>query len=131
MHLNYSNLLIFGRQNVYLVYMQSLYPSYVRAFEKCSQAALENRAFFKTITPFALIISEKANELIRRASLNPQIDLPKLQKEIFELGSEYIHQFADIVRKKDKVVDSAWFLRTCDPKSISKAITLILETRSM
>ena len=111
--------------------MQSFYLSYVRAFVKCCQAAFDNKENFKTITPFALIISDKANELIRRAALNSEIDLPRLQKEIFELGSGYIHQFADIVRMKDKVGDHAWFLKSCDPKAISKAITGILEAPSL
>jgi len=116
---------------VYLVQVQPLYLSYVRAFVKSSRAALDNRSSFKTITPFALIISDKANELVKRAALNSDLDLAKLQKEIFQLGSQYIHQLAHMIRMNDRTGDAAWFLKTCDPKAISKAITRILETSSL
>lgn len=92
--------------------MKLLYPYYVKAFVKCSQSAIENRESYKTISPFALLLSDKANELVRRAELNSSIDCPKLQKEIFELGSEYIRQFADTARMKNKMGANGWVLET-------------------
>lgn len=102
--------------------MKSHYIYYIKAFVKCSQTAFDNRRLFKTITPFALIISDKANELIRRATLNSDIDLPNLQKEIFELGSKYIRQFADHVSMMDTIGGDGWLLKICNPKDIFKRI---------
>ena len=102
--------------------MKSFYPSYIRAFVKYSQDAFSNRVFFKTITPFALVISDKANQLVRRAALNPDIDLPKLQNEIFELGSEYIHQFAGMLRMKNRMEASSCLLKSKGYNAIANAI---------
>jgi len=46
------------------------------------------------------MISNKANELIQRASLNVRIDLVKLRKEIYDLGKEYIHKFGEALKHK-------------------------------
>ena len=78
--------------------MKSFYQSYVRAFIKFAQSEFDNSRFLKTLSRFALIISEKANELIARAAKNSRIDLEKLQKEIFQLGNEFMHKFADKLR---------------------------------
>lgn len=79
--------------------MKSFHKSYIRAFVKFAQSAIDNRTF-KTLSRYAIMISNKANELIQRASLNVRIDLEKLRKEIYDLGKEYIHKFGEELRHK-------------------------------
>ena len=79
--------------------MKSFHKSYIRAFVKFDQSAIDNRTF-KTLSRYAIMISNKANELIQRAALNPRVDLEKLRKEIYDLGKEYIHKFGEALKHK-------------------------------
>ena len=72
--------------------MHSFYKSYIRAFDKYADAALESKQLL-TITQFALMINLKANQLLQRATLNELVELPLLQKALFEGGRDYIHKF--------------------------------------
>ena len=80
--------------------MNTFYRSYIRAFVKFAQSALDNR-MVKTLSLYAIIISNKANELIQRAALNSHIELAKLRKEMFELGKEYVHKFGKVFKEKN------------------------------
>ena len=80
--------------------MKSFFPSYVRAFVKYAQAALDHRNFIRTLSRFAIIINIKANELIKRAGLNPRINTTKLRKEILAQAREFIRKFAELTRMK-------------------------------
>ncbi len=77
-----------------LLAMQSFNPSYLRCFVKSAQASLDKSSCYKEIVPFANSLNEKANQLLARASLNETVDIPKLQRDLFETGREYIKKFA-------------------------------------
>jgi len=80
--------------------VKSFLLSYVRAFVKYAQAALDHRHFIKTLSRFAIIINIKANELIKRAKLNPRINVTRLRKEILEQAKEFIRRFAELTRMR-------------------------------
>ncbi|MEO5997849.1 MAG: hypothetical protein ABIQ00_14310 [Chitinophagaceae bacterium] len=82
--------------------MKSDYQSYVKAFITFAQRTLDNQTFFKTLSRYAMIINEKAHQLIQKAALNSRVDLPKLRKEIYQLGVLYIHKFTERIRYRDK-----------------------------
>ena len=74
--------------------MFTIYLSYLRAFRKYANAQLNAATEFSQIGSYAAMITEKANELLRRAAQNIRINIAKLQREMFEAGSVYIKKFA-------------------------------------
>lgn len=76
-----------------LLLMIYFYPSYVRAFIKFADFHLFKSIAYLQIVIFAKLLTEKATQLVKRASLN-RIDACQLQKELFELGRNYINRFA-------------------------------------
>ena len=82
--------------------MNSLYPSYIRAFAKFSKAALDKRSSYKSLSRFAIVITLKANELVKRAELNRGIDSVKLHKEINKMARQYIRSFGEMSKKDIK-----------------------------
>ena len=79
--------------------MKSFYPSYIRAYKKSAQDAFENGGFYQTISQFALIITTKANELSKRAALNPRIDKKKLATEMLYIGEIYVLKYDGMIRQ--------------------------------
>ena len=73
--------------------MNSFDRSYLRCFVKSAQASLDKSTCYKEIVPYANSLNEKANQLLLRASFNKTVDIPKLQRNLFETGREYIKMF--------------------------------------
>lgn len=80
--------------------MKTFYKSYLRAFQKYDQSLLNEVPVIETITQYALVLNVKANQLLRRASLNEIINLAGFQKELFETGRDYVQKFSILLRKK-------------------------------
>ncbi len=66
----------------------------MRAFTRFADDALKTYRVNKDMLGFATALNEKANELIKRAALNPRVDHIGLQKELFETGRDYIRKIA-------------------------------------
>ncbi|MEJ7739654.1 MAG: hypothetical protein WKF97_19690 [Chitinophagaceae bacterium] len=80
--------------------MKSFYKTYVFEFQKCAQSSLDRVSLIKRLPRFANILNLKANQLLRQASSNNITGLPKLQKELFEMGRDYVQKFSLILRQK-------------------------------
>lgn len=66
----------------------------MRAFIKYAEEALQTYLGNRDMHGFAMALNEKANQLIKRASLNPEVDHVSLQKEMFETGRDYIRKIS-------------------------------------
>ena len=80
--------------------MKNFYKSYLRAFEKYAQTILTQYFIVRSITAYALALNLKAEHLLRRASLNKLINLQKFQKEMFEMGRDYVRTLAIMLSLK-------------------------------
>lgn len=74
--------------------------SYIKAYRKYASSLLNKCTRFIQIGKYAHFLTKKANELIQRAETNKEIDLPSLQKSMFEEGSNYIKKFSAKFRNK-------------------------------
>jgi GTP1/Obg family GTP-binding protein len=79
----------------YMEYVQSSIDKYFKiapdleSLEKMDSYYTE---FAEQLVKFSLDINKKANDLLNQASLS-QVNTAQLQKELFNIGKEYIQQF--------------------------------------
>lgn len=72
----------------------SFHLLYINSFLKFAQVSLENSIHYNEMVSYANCLNEKANKILVRASIYNDIDIQKLQRELFELGREYIRKFS-------------------------------------
>lgn len=76
--------------------MESNYQNYLNLFKKFSPYALGSIISFKGLSDYSTYINNKANEIISKAASDKTIDSSQLQKEIFQLGVDYVKIFASL-----------------------------------
>ena len=76
--------------------------SYLSEFRQYAQSSLDDIYWGKRMTRYALTLNLKANKLLRLATLNKVLNLPKLQTEMFEMGRDYVRKFGLLIMPKQK-----------------------------
>ena len=79
--------------------MSSIYFSYLKAFTKYADLKLKAFTSFQQIGSYAILLTEKAKKLYSRATLNKEIDIEQLIKDVTGIGSEYIKRFINKFKK--------------------------------
>lgn len=78
--------------------MESNYQNYLNLFKTFSPYALESLLSFKGLSDYSTYINNKANEIISAAASDKTVDSGQLQKEIFQLGVDYVKIFANLYK---------------------------------
>lgn len=77
------------------------YQNYLHLFSKFSPNELENIEAFKGLSDYSTYITNKANEIVSKAAGDKSIDNTQLQKEIFQMGVDFVKVFA-LMQKTEK-----------------------------
>ena len=67
---------------------------YISAYKELAEVALKNSSGYHELGSFAILLSEKANFILQQASVNGEIDSIQLQKDLFQIGKEYVQEFS-------------------------------------
>lgn len=99
-----------------------IYLSYLKAFRNYADSVLDESTAFIQIGSYANLLTQKANQLVCRATLNKNINIANLQKDMFETGGVYIKKFSEKFRK-EKPIETRLYAKRAPVVSAQYAYT--------